>query len=65
VSSTDLVNSGSYLTALLVLVLGITSLAARGGSFLTTGFTLGLMDTSELGSTPPFLAEATGAAAFA
>jgi hypothetical protein len=42
----------------------MTSLAARGGSFLTTAFTLGLMDTSELGSTPPFLAGAAGATAF-
>jgi len=52
-SSTDLVNSGSYLTELLVVVLGITTLVGFGGSFLVTGVTLGFIETSDLGSIVP------------
>src|SRR5688572_28735780 len=53
VSSTDLVNSGSYLTELLVVVRGITTFTGFGGSFFNTGFTLGLIETRDLGSKPP------------
>ena len=61
-SSTDLVNSGSYFTELLVLVFGITTLVAFGGSFLVIGDTLSLIDTNDLGSTwPGFLATTFGA----
>src|SRR5690606_11733273 len=57
VSNTDLVNSGSYFTAVRVVVFGITTFVGRGGSFFTTGFAVGLMDTSDFGSTSPlFLA---------
>jgi hypothetical protein len=52
-SRTDLVNSGSYFTELLVVVLGITIFECFGGSFFITGFTLTLIDTNDLGSTTP------------
>src|SRR5882724_2990034 len=54
VSNTDLVNSGSYFTALLIVVLGITTFVGLGGSFFTIGFVAGLMETSDFGSTAPF-----------
>jgi hypothetical protein len=50
VSNTDLVNSGSYLTALFVVVFGIATFAGFGGSFLITGFAVGFIDTKDLGS---------------
>ena len=46
VSKIDFVNSGSYLTAVLIEVFGITTLAGLGGSFFITGRGAGLMDTS-------------------
>ncbi|HEU4574573.1 MAG TPA: hypothetical protein VFS36_06185 [Chitinophagaceae bacterium] len=52
VSRTDLVNSGSYLTAFEVVVFGITTFTGLGGSFFTIGFTGGFIDTSDLGSVP-------------
>src|SRR3977135_4480349 len=54
VSKTDLVNSGSYFTALLTVVFGITTFVGLGGSFFITGFAVGLIDTKDLGSTAPF-----------
>src|SRR4249919_1677914 len=64
VSNTDLVNSGSYFTELLVVVFGITILEGLGGSFLITGFTFCLIDTNDFGSiTPGFLASGFGAGA--
>ncbi|MEI9810992.1 MAG: hypothetical protein WDO16_25660 [Bacteroidota bacterium] len=54
VSNTDFVNSGSYFTALLVVVFGITTLVGLGGSFLMTGLAVGLIDTNDLGSIAPF-----------
>ncbi|HEX4876596.1 MAG TPA: hypothetical protein VFV31_07985 [Chitinophagaceae bacterium] len=63
-SNTDLVNSGSYLTELLVVVLGITTFDGFGGSFLVTGATFGFIETNDLGSTVPgFLATGLGAGA--
>jgi len=53
VSNTDLVNSGSYLTALFTVVFGITILDGLGGSFFITGFAVGLIDTSDCGSKAP------------
>src|SRR5215467_74807 len=61
VSKTDFVNSGSYFTALFVVVLGITTFAGFGGSFFIIGFALGFIETRVFGSNPPFFA--TGAAA--
>src|SRR5688500_11023899 len=52
-SRTDLVNSGSYFTELLVVVLGMITFMGFGGSFLITGFTFCLIDTSDLGSALP------------
>lgn len=49
-SNTDRVNAGSYLTALLVVSLGMTTLAGRGGSFLVTTGALGLIETKLAGS---------------
>ncbi|HEX7904963.1 MAG TPA: hypothetical protein VF487_13895 [Chitinophagaceae bacterium] len=49
-SNTDLVNSGSYFTELLVVVFGITSLVGLGGSFLITGFTFCFIETKDWGS---------------
>src|SRR5258705_7556943 len=61
-SRTDLVNSGSYFTEFLVVVFGITIFKGLGGSFLMTGFTLGLIDTNDLGSiVPGFFTTAFGA----
>src|SRR5258705_13955880 len=61
-SRTDLVNSGSYFTEFLVVVFGITIFKGLGGSFLITGFTLGLIDTNDLGSiVPGFFTTAFGA----
>ncbi|MDP4263958.1 MAG: hypothetical protein Q8941_15630 [Bacteroidota bacterium] len=47
-------NSGSYFTALLIVVFGITTFVGLGGSFFITGFVAGLIETSDLGSTNPF-----------
>jgi hypothetical protein len=55
VSRIDRVNSGSYLTEPFVEVLGITILDGLGGSFLMIGCTFGFIETSDFGSTPPFL----------
>src|SRR5258705_386926 len=61
-SRTDLVNAGSYFTEFLVVVFGITIFKGLGGSFLITGFTLGLIDTNDLGSiVPGFFTTAFGA----
>jgi len=54
------VNSGSYFTALLIVVFGITTFVGLGGSFLITGLAVGLIDTKDLGSTAPFFFFATG-----
>jgi hypothetical protein len=61
VSNTDFVKSGSYFTALFVVVFGMTTLAGFGGSFFITGFGIGLIETSELGSLAPFLGGGGGA----
>jgi hypothetical protein len=50
VSNTDLVNSGSYFTVLLVVVFGITTFVGFGGSFLITGLAVGFIETRDLGS---------------
>lgn len=56
VSNTDFVNSGSYLTAVLVIIFGITTFEGLGGSFLTTGFAVCLIETNDCGSFGSFFA---------
>jgi hypothetical protein len=52
------------LTVDLVVVFGITTFVGLGGSFLTTGFAVGFIETNDLGSGAPFLpAGFTGGAA--
>ena len=46
-----------------MVVFGITTLPVRCGSFLTTGRTVGFMETSVLGSTWPFFTAGLGAGA--
>jgi len=56
------VNSGSYLTALLIVVFGITTFDGLGGSFFITGLAVGLIDTRDFGSNAPGFLGATGLA---
>jgi hypothetical protein len=57
------VKSGSYFTALFVVVFGITILDGFGGSFFITGFAVGLIETNDCGSFPDFLTMGFGGCA--